>query len=61
MNPFAILKEVQDAYRTYVHTFQRFKNQVIHSWVMDKVEKGTLLWKDPYIQLNRRFQKGETL
>jgi len=61
MNPFAVLQNVQNAYRTYVHTFQRFKNPVIHDWVIDKVERGTLLWKDPYIQLNRRFKKGEAL
>lgn len=61
MNPFETLAHVQDSYRTYVYTFQRIRNHVIQEWIQDKIAEGTLLWKDPYIQLNRRFEPGETL
>jgi hypothetical protein len=58
MNPFAALSQVQSAYLTYVHTFQKFNNPAIQDWVAERVEQGPLLWRDPYIQLSRRFQKG---
>lgn len=61
MNTFETLKYVQDAYRTYVYTFQKFKNPMIREWVNEKIRTGSLLWKEPYIQLNRRFERGESL
>jgi len=61
LDPFAILSNVQDAYRTYVHTFQKFNNPAIRDWVAERVEQGTLLWRDPFVQLSRRFEKGDSL
>ena len=58
MNPFHVLADVQDAYRRYVHTFQQFRNPQIQDWVQERVDRGTLLWKDPFVQLARRFQPG---
>lgn len=26
MNPFAVLRQIQDSYKTYVRSFQRFNN-----------------------------------
>ena len=60
MNPFAVLEEVQEAYLSYVHTFQKFNNPAIRDWVAERVRKGTLLWKEPYIQLSRDFERGQT-
>ena len=60
MNPFGALGDVQDAYQRYVRTFQQFRNPQIGDWVEDRIEEGTLLWKDPFVQLARRFQKGAT-
>jgi ATP-dependent helicase YprA (DUF1998 family) len=61
LDPFSVLSSVQSAYRTYVHTFQKFDNPAIQDWVAERVEQGTLLWRDPFIQLSRRFERGETL
>ena len=61
MNPFETLAYVQDSYRTYVYTFQKIKSPIIEKWVQEKIAEGTLLWKDPYIQLNRRFEQGDSL
>ena len=36
MNPFTILSEVQSAYLTYVHTFQKFENPAIQDWVAER-------------------------
>ena len=61
MNIFENLKLLQNSYRDYVFTFQRFKNPKIKEWVHKKIDKGTLLWKEPFIQLNRRYKLGENL
>ena len=61
MNPFHVLSDVQDAYQTYVRTFQQFSNPEIDDWVTDRIDEGTLLWRDPYLQLDRRFKRGATL
>lgn len=61
MNPFEALNNIQDEYRRYVFSFQRFKNPIIRTWVNDKIKEGTLLWRDPYLQLTRNFKKGEQL
>src|SRR5215211_1626286 len=60
MNPFEALEDIQNAYLSYVKTFQRFKNTYIQDWVERRVSEGTLLWKDPYVQLTRRFEEGES-
>lgn len=61
MNPFTSLKNIQDTYKSYVYTFQKFRNPMIQEWIGDKLSEGGLLWKEPYIQLNRRFEPGEKL
>ncbi|MCJ7635657.1 DEAD/DEAH box helicase, partial [Candidatus Bathyarchaeota archaeon] len=61
MNPFETLASVQETYRKYVYTFQNIKNPVIQKWLEEKIAEGTLLWKDPYIQLNRRVEQGDSL
>lgn len=61
LNPFTTLQQVQDDYLTYVQTFQRFQNPVIQQWVMERVQNGTLLWKPPYVQIARPFERGESL
>ncbi len=57
-NPFQALDAVQSQYRRYVHTFQSFANPVIRDWVAERVASGTLLWRDPTVQLRRFFQPG---
>jgi len=61
MNLFETLEHVQETYRTYVYTFQNIRNPLIQGWLQHKIAEGTLLWKDPYVQLNRRFEQGESL
>jgi len=61
LNPFAVLKNVQDDYLTYVQTFQRFQNEAIERWIGERIEHGTLLWKPPFVQLSRPFASGDAL
>jgi hypothetical protein len=60
-DPFATLQDVQRQYLTYVRTFQRFQNPEIRDWVMERIEHGTLLWKQPFVQLSRPFAPGDRL
>lgn len=59
-NPISALRTIQEAYLQYVYTFQKFTNPAIAGWVQEKIRAGTLLWRDPYIQLTRRFEPGDT-
>jgi hypothetical protein len=59
-NPISALRSIQEAYLQYVYTFQKFTNANIAGWVQDKIRAGTLLWRDPYIQLTRRFEPGDS-
>jgi ATP-dependent helicase YprA (DUF1998 family) len=61
LNPFEILEYAKDSYKTYVYTFQKIKNPVIKEWIATRMAEGTLLWKESYVQLNRRFESGLTL
>ncbi|MEA3351932.1 MAG: DEAD/DEAH box helicase [Chloroflexota bacterium] len=60
-DPFAVLKAAQDDYRKYVRTFQRIQNPIIRDWILDRVDSGTLLWKQPYVQISRPHAHGEKL
>jgi superfamily II DNA or RNA helicase/very-short-patch-repair endonuclease len=61
LDPFDILRQVQNDYLSYVRTFQRFQNPEIHEWVLERVENGSLLWKPPYVQIARPFARGDRL
>jgi superfamily II DNA or RNA helicase len=61
LDPFEILEEVQQQYLTYVRTFQQFQNPEIRDWVLERVHRGTLLWKPPFIQISRPFASGDAL
>ncbi|MBB6053896.1 DEAD/DEAH box helicase [Armatimonas rosea] len=61
MNPFGILHAVQGSYRKYVESFQRIASPDIVPVLSDAIEKGELLWKEPYIQIGRRFKPGGSL
>ena len=61
MNPFLTFRELQRAYGDYVNSFQIFKKNAIRDWVNAKTFHGHLLWKNPFIRLNPRFERGEAL
>ncbi len=55
---FRALEQIRAAYLAYVRTFQQFRNPVIKEWILERIAAGTLLWKDPYLTLNRHFLPG---
>lgn len=60
LNPLAALGAIQETYLQYVHTFQKFANPAIGEWVKERVRHGALLWRDPHVQLTRRFESGDS-
>jgi hypothetical protein len=61
MNPFQVLDDVQRGYRKYVESFQRIASPDVLPKLAEEIENGELLWKDPYIQIARRFKPGGAL
>lgn len=60
LNPLKALDNIKGTYRNYVGSFQEFKNPVIKKWVEESIKDENLLYKGPFIQLNRRFEKGDS-
>lgn len=60
LNPIQAIEEIKASYTNFVGSFQKFKNPEIRDEVNEKIGNGTLLFKGPYIQLNRQFEKGES-
>ncbi|WP_416841815.1 DEAD/DEAH box helicase [Haloferax sp. DFSO52] len=61
LNPFDALDEVQSSYRNYVETFQNVDDEIIAEWIDDRVNTGKVLWKEPFVELNQRFEYGTAL
>jgi ATP-dependent helicase YprA (DUF1998 family) len=61
LNPFDALENVQSSYRSYVETFQNVDDETINTWIEDRIESGKVLWKEPFVQLNQRFEYGGPL
>lgn len=61
LNPFDALDDVQHSYRSYVETFQNVDDDTIDAWIEDRIQSGTVLYKEPFVQLNKRFQQGSKL
>lgn len=58
-DPLEALDRIKNNYRTYVSSFQKFKNPAIREWIDERIDEGTLLYKGPYIEINRRFSLGD--
>ena len=61
LNPFDALDNVQSSYRSYVETFQNVDDDTIEAWIEDRIQTGKVLWKEPFVQLNQRFEHGDSL
>jgi superfamily II DNA/RNA helicase len=60
-NIFMIADRLQQTYKDFVKSFQKFKNPDIQKWVDTEMERKDLLYKDPLIELNFQFEKGKSL
>ena len=60
-NPFAQLEAIQQTYKQYVETFAQPQSTSIRDWLESEVKKGTLLWREPFLQVRRRYKRGASL
>lgn len=60
LNPILAIEDVKDIYANFVGSFQKFKNPEIKDEISKKIGNGTLLFRGPYIQLNKQFENGES-
>ncbi|MEQ1935415.1 MAG: DEAD/DEAH box helicase, partial [Fimbriimonadaceae bacterium] len=61
MNPFRVLQSIQADYRQSVEGTQVIKDQKVKDLIAKAIEDDELLWREPYIQITRRFKKGAPL
>jgi hypothetical protein len=61
MNPFNVFEEVKKQYKSYIQTFQVFKNKEIEGFVKDQIDNGNMLWQEPVVQISKRFKAGKKL
>ena len=61
MQPLRLLSQLRDTYRSYVDSFQFYKNPAIGAWVERSRETGRLLWREPFITIAKPFALGRSL
>lgn len=61
MNPFRVLKSIQADYRQAVEGTQVIKDQNVKDLIAKAIEEDELLWREPYVQITRRYKKGAPL
>jgi len=61
MNPFKVFDEIKFQYQSYIKTFQKFKNKEIEEFVRTQSEHGNLLWREPLLQITKKFKQGKKL
>lgn len=61
MNPFRVLKSIQCDYRQAVEGTQMIKDQKVKDLIAKAIAEDELLWREPYVQITRRFKKGAPL
>ena len=60
-NIFLQIKELQEQYKSFIRSYQKFQNPVIKQWIDDQIESGTFIYQKPVIDLIPQYKKGSTL
>ena len=58
---FARIQHVRELYRGYAEAFVQPENQHIREYLEEAVERGGLLWREPFVELRRELKHGEPL
>jgi DEAD/DEAH box helicase/Helicase conserved C-terminal domain/Domain of unknown function (DUF1998) len=61
MQPLAGLDRLKQTYRSYVDSFQFYRNPAIASWVESRRAEGRLSWREPFLTIAKPFQPGDPL
>jgi predicted Zn-ribbon and HTH transcriptional regulator len=61
LNPLEAFRRLTGAYDRFTHDLRVYRDPSIAAWLREHIEEGDLLWKGPFVGLQRRFAKGEDL
>lgn len=61
MQPLALAQQVCMEYRRYIETSFPILDEHLRRQIDEKVSNENLLWKGPYVSLNRPFTRGTTI
>jgi hypothetical protein len=61
MNPFNAFQEIKEQYKSYIQTFQIFKDPDIGSYIQDYIDSGEIICREPIIQILKKFKQGRSL
>lgn len=61
MQPVALARDLRAEYQRYIDTTFPILDPKLKRQIEEKIEDGSLLWKGPYISLNRPFSKGASI
>ena len=50
-NIFLQIKELQEQYKSFIRSYQKFQNPVIKQWINDQIESGTFIRTTVYAPL----------
>nr|MDO8113472.1 DEAD/DEAH box helicase [Candidatus Sigynarchaeota archaeon] len=60
-NIFLQIQELQNRYKSFIQSYQKFNNPVIKQWVNDQIESGSFIYQKPVIDLIPQYKKGASI
>lgn len=61
MNPFKTFETIKSDYLSYIRTFQKFREKRFEDFVNERTDHHEMLWKEPLVQIARKFRTGRPL
>jgi SOS-response transcriptional repressor LexA len=61
LNTIQAFDRLTRAYDTFTHDFRAYRNPEIADWIRENIDRRGLLWKGPYLAIQRRFASGAPL
>ena len=52
---------MQDQYKTFIRSYQKFHNETIKQWINDQIDTGTFIYQNPVIDLIPQYKLGNKL
>src|SRR5271157_2293636 len=60
-NIFLQIKELQEQYKSFIRSYQKFDNPGIKQWVDEQIDSGIFIYQEPVIDLTPQYKQGATL
>ncbi|QEE14482.1 DEAD/DEAH box helicase [Promethearchaeum syntrophicum] len=60
-NIFLQIKTIQEQYKSFIRSYQKFNNPKIRDWVHKQIESGGFIYQNPVIDISPQYKKGKKL